>query len=103
MNGANARTMAYDGDGATSPVLRWFAVLWLLIYLPVYASTYGWANFLFLCNAGVILTAFALIVGHRLLLSSQAIAAPVIAVAWALDAGWKLATGDFLYGGTAYM
>ena len=28
--------------------------------------------------------------------------APVIALAWAVDAAWKLATGDFLYGGTSY-
>jgi hypothetical protein len=89
--------------GAMFPLLRWLAALWLLVYVPTYAWAYGWANFLFLCNAGVILTAFALIVGNRLLLSSQAVAAPVIAVAWLLDAGWKLATGDFLYGATAYM
>lgn len=103
MNGAIARSLTRDADGAKFPVLRWLAVVWLLVYVPAYASAYGWANFLFLCNAGVILTALALIGGHRLLLSSQAIAAPVIAVAWALDAGWKLVTGDFLYGATAYM
>lgn len=89
--------------GAGFPRLRWFGIVWLLVYLPVYASAYGLRNFLFLCNIGVILTAVALIVRSRLLIASQAVAAPVIALAWALDAGWKLATGDFLYGGTAYM
>ena len=89
--------------GARFPRLRWFGIVWLLVYLPVYASAYGLRNFLFLCNVGVILTAVGLIVRSRLLVSSQAIAAPVIALAWALDAGWKLATGAFLYGGTAYM
>ena len=91
------------GAGIAFPVLRWLAVIWLLVYVPAYASAYGWANFMFLCNAGVLLTAFALIVGNRLLLSSQAIAAPVIAVGWMLDAGWKVVTGDFLFGATAYM
>lgn len=84
---------------------RWggFGVLWLLVYLPVYQSAYGVLNFLFLCNIGVILTALALIVRSRLLIASQAVAAPVIALAWMVDAGWRLVTGDFLYGATAYM
>lgn len=78
-------------------------MLWLVVYLPTYEAAYGPRNFLFLCNIGVILTAVGLIVRSRLLISSQAVAAPVIAVVWALDAGWKLATGDFLFGGTAYL
>jgi hypothetical protein len=94
---------AAHGTRIAFPILRWVAIAWIAIYVPTYASAYGWQNFLFLCNAGVILTAFALVVGNRLLLSSQAIAAPVIALAWLLDAGWKLVTGDFLFGGTAYM
>ncbi|TXH77676.1 MAG: hypothetical protein E6Q88_00720 [Lysobacteraceae bacterium] len=85
------------------PDVRWLGALWLLVYLPVYADAYGMANFLFLCNIGVIVTAVGLIARSRLLISSQAIAAPVIAIAWMLDAGWKLLTGDFLYGATAYM
>jgi len=94
---------AGSGNSAKFPILRWFAALWLLIYVPGYAWAYGWMNFIFLCNAGVIVTALALIAGNRLLLSSQAIAAPVIALSWALDAGWKLFAGDYLFGGTAYM
>ncbi len=85
------------------PALRWLAVGWLAVYLPSYTVTYGALNFLFLCNLGVMLTAVGLIAGSRLLLSSQAIAAPVIGLGWIADAGWRLATGDFLYGGTAYM
>jgi hypothetical protein len=102
MNSAGIGNATRDGS-AMFPVLRWFAVLWLLVYVPTYAWAYGWANFLFLCNAGVILTALGLIAGNRLILSSQAIAAPVIAVSWALDAGWKLLTGDYLFGAIAYM
>ncbi|MBZ0090028.1 MAG: hypothetical protein K8H90_06590, partial [Thermoanaerobaculia bacterium] len=42
------------------PALRWLGPLWLAIYLPSYAVAYGLANFLFLCNLGVVLTAIAL-------------------------------------------
>ncbi len=85
------------------PRLRWLGLAWLAVYLPSYAVAYGFANFLFLCNLGVMLTAGALLAGSRLVLSSQAVAAPVIGIAWALDAGWRVATGHHLYGGTEYM
>lgn len=87
----------------TFPRLRWLGLAWLVVYLPCYAAAYGFANFLFLCNLGVMLTAAALLAENRLLLSSQAVAAPVIGLAWSLDAGWRLATGHFLYGATSYM
>lgn len=85
------------------PGLRWLAVAWLAVYLPSYSLAYGFWNFLFLCNLGVVLTAVALIAGSRLLVSSQAVGAPVIGLAWSLDAGWRLLSGDFLFGATAYM
>jgi hypothetical protein len=94
---------ATGADGGRFPGLGWLGAAWLLVYLPTYQSAYGTLNFLFLCNIGVILTALGLIVRSRLLISSQAVAAPVVALAWAVDAGWKLATGDFLFGGTSYM
>ncbi len=75
----------------------------MAVYVPSYASAYGWLNFLFLCNLGVFLTAAALWTGNRLVLSSQAIASPVIGIAWALDAGWRVLAGSFLFGGTEYM
>ncbi len=95
--------MSTATPAARFPRLGWLGALWLLVYLPVYQSAYGTLNFLFLCNIGVILTAIGLIVRSRLLLSSQAVAAPVIALVWSIDAVWKLATGDYLYGGTSYL
>ncbi len=95
--------MSADASAARFPRLGWLGALWLLVYLPVYQSAYGALNFLFLCNIGVILTAIGLIARSRLLVSSQAVAAPIIALAWVIDAAWKLASGDFLYGATAYM
>lgn len=85
------------------PRLRWLGLAWLAIYLPSYTLAYGVTNFLFLCNLGVMLTAAALVVGSRLWLSSQAVAAPMIGLVWALDAGARLITGSHLFGGTAYM
>lgn len=93
-----------SAPAARLPVgLRALGPLWLAVYLPAYALTYGGANFLFLCNLGVILTALALAFESRLLLSSQAVASPIIGLAWSLDAGWRLFTGTHLFGGTEYM
>lgn len=75
----------------------------MVVYVPAYALAYPLTNFLFLCNLGVTLTAIALVAGNRLVVSSQAIAAPVIGLVWGLDAGTRVFTGDFLFGGTAYM
>jgi hypothetical protein len=86
-----------------TPAVRGLAVAWLVVYLPSYAAAYGLRNFLFLCNLGVMITAVAVLAGSRLLLSSQAVAAPVIGLAWGIDAGWRVATGAHLYGGTEYM
>ncbi len=85
------------------PRLRWLGLAWLVVYLPSYAIAYGFTNFLFLCNLGVMLTAAALLGESRLVLSSQAVAAPVIGLAWATDAGWRVVTGAHLFGGTEYM
>jgi len=86
-----------------STTLRVGAIAWLAIYLPSYAFAYGLRNFLFLCNLGVVLTAVSIWRGDRLLLSSQAVAAPAIGLAWGLDAGWRVVTGAHLFGGTEYM
>lgn len=85
------------------PRMRWLALAWLAVYVPAYAWAYPLWNFLFLCNLGVVLTCLGFWLGSRLLLSSQAVASPVIGLAWTLDVAWKLATGDFLFGGTEYM
>ncbi len=77
--------------------------MWMVVYVPAYALAYPATNFLFLCNLGVTLTALAIFVGNRLVVSSQAVAAPIIGLVWALDAGTRVTTGSFLFGGTAYM
>jgi hypothetical protein len=83
--------------------LRWIGPLWLLIYIPSYAAAYGWANFLFLCNLGVGLTAAGLWFRNRLLLSSQAVAAMFIGVLWSVDFFGRLLLGFHPLGVTGYM
>jgi hypothetical protein len=83
--------------------MRWVAVAWLAVWLPAYATTWGWWNFAMLCNVTVILTCVGLWRGDALLLSSQAVAAVVVESLWTLDVLWRLVFGIHLIGGTEYM
>ena len=85
------------------PVLRWAALAFVLVLVPAYAAAYGPANFVFLCNLSVFLTAIGLWTGSRLLLSSQAVGLLAIAAAWTLDLALRLLLGRHLIGGTEYM
>jgi len=96
-------TPATLSRGHPLPLLRWLAVAWLAVYLPSYTVAYGVANFLFLCNLGVFLTAAGVIVPSSLLLSSQAIAAMAISLMWVIDAGARVTLGHHPFGFTAYM
>ena len=80
--------------------LRWLALLWLLVWFPVYWHAWGPANFLHLCDVAVILTCIGLSTNNALLLSSQAVSSVVIDTLWALDvAAWLLFRRHFV-GGT---
>ncbi len=85
------------------PRLRWLGPAWLAIYLPSYALAYGWANFLFLCNLGVLITALALWTGSARWLSAQALSALPIGAVWAVDYIAGIAVGHSPFGFTAYM
>jgi hypothetical protein len=85
------------------PVLRWIAVLWMMVWLPVYVRVWGWANLLHLCDAAVILTCAGLWWGSAQLLSSQAVSALLPGVLWLLNVCWRIVTGHFLVRGTEYM
>jgi hypothetical protein len=37
-------------------VLRWFGLVWMVVWLPAYFRVWGWANLLHLCDVAVILT-----------------------------------------------
>lgn len=85
------------------PVLRWFAVAWMIVWLPTYFRVWGWANLLHLCDVGVILSFIGIWWADSLLLSSQAVGALAAGVLWMLDVGWRIATGRLLVGGADYM
>jgi len=82
---------------------RWAALLWLVVWLPAYATTWGWRNFLALCDVAVILTCAGLWFRSALLLSSQALAAIMAGALWAIDVAARLLAGGHLFGGTEYM
>lgn len=82
---------------------RWVALAWLLGWGTAYATRWGFANFLHLCDVAVILTCIGLWRGSPLLLSSQAISSLIVDVAWDLDLVWRALTGGHLVGGTEYM
>ncbi|MGC1614995.1 MAG: hypothetical protein WA736_09945 [Candidatus Acidiferrum sp.] len=87
----------------TFPVLRWFSLLWMVVWLPAYFRVFGWANLLHLCDVAVILTFIGIWWANPLLLSSQAVSSLAAGLFWILDVGWRLVTGRFLLGGTDYM
>jgi hypothetical protein len=87
----------------TFPVLRWFSLLWMIVWLPAYFRVWGWANLLHLCDVAVILTFVGIWLANPLLLSSQAVSSLAAGFFWILDVGWRLTTGRFLVGGTDYM
>ena len=85
------------------PVARWIALLWLLVFIPVYWREYGPVVFLNLCDIALILACIGLWRGSALLLSSQALSSLVVDLAWNLDLVWRALTGGHLLGGTEYM
>jgi hypothetical protein len=82
---------------------RWFALLWLFIWVPAYWRTWGPANFVQLCDIAVLLTCIGFWTGSALLISSQAISSILIDLAWVLDAAWRFFSGHHLTGGTEYL
>jgi hypothetical protein len=85
------------------PRLRWLLLLWMFIWMPAYARTWGWANFFLLCDVAMFLTVLGVWRANAVLLSSQAVVTLFAGVVWIVDVGWKLVSGRHLYGGTEYM
>lgn len=87
----------------TFAITRWAALFWLLTWFPLYAWNWGWQNMLHLCDVSVVVACLGLWLRQSLLVSSQALLAPLVGVAWGLDVFWQLAFGYHLVGGTEYM
>lgn len=83
--------------------VRVAAIVFLLVWVPVYWHFWGPANFLFLCDIALILGCLGLAFESPLLLSSQAVSMLVTSFFWTLDAGWHILFGRNLFGATDYM
>ena len=82
---------------------KWAALAWLLLWFPIYWHVWGPKNFLQMCDIAVILTCFGLWTNSSLLISSQAVSALLVCVAWTFDAGWRFLLHHHLIGGTEYL
>lgn len=85
------------------PILRWFSLVWMMVWFPAYFRVWGWSNLLHLCDVAVIVSFLGIWLANPLLLSSQAVGSLVTGIFWVSDVAWKLATGHYLVGGTEYM
>lgn len=84
-------------------VLRWVLAAWFALWLPAYWLFWGWQNFLQLCDLAVFITVAGFWWRSSLLLSSQAVGFPLIALFWTADVVWRMLTGGHLIGGTEYL
>jgi len=84
-------------------VVRWAALAWVITWFPLYTWFWGWRNMLHLCDVSVVVACLGLFLQHSLLVSSQALLAPLVGALWSLDVAWRIVTGHHLLGGTEYM
>jgi hypothetical protein len=92
-----------SSGGELHPVVRWFALLWLVVWLPVNVYTWGWQNMMHFCDIGAIIACIGVWKEDSLFVSSQAVGCLLVGVLWSLDIAWRLAVGRHLLGGTEYM
>ena len=85
------------------PVLRWGAMLWLLVWVPANLYAWGWQNMMHFCDVGAVIACVGIWRQSSLLFSSQAVGSLLVGILWGLDVGWRIATGHHLVGGTEYM
>ena len=83
--------------------IRWAAVVWLLVWVPIYWRMWGALNFLHLCDVAVILSCLGLWRQSRLLVSSQTVSLLLPDLVWVLDVAWKFFLRHHLVGGTEYL
>jgi hypothetical protein len=77
--------------------------LFLVVWIPAYWETYGWQNFLWICDLANFVIAAALWLESPLLVASQAVSVLVIQALWVIDVLTRLAAGFHPIGGTEYM
>jgi hypothetical protein len=83
--------------------IRAVSIVWLVFWFAAYLRVWGPANFLHFCDIAEILACIGFAADSVLLISSQAVAALMVDLTWALDAAWKILFGRHLLGGTDYL
>src|SRR5215472_17676557 len=73
-------------------IVRWVALVWVLMWLPVNTWTWGWQNMLHLCDVSVVVAFLGLWFRNSLLVSSQALLSPLVGILWTLDVCWRIVT-----------
>lgn len=80
-----------------------FYTAFLAVLVPYYLRFYGPANFLWICDIALLLTAAALWLESRFLASMQLVAVLLPSLIWLADFLARLTTGHFLTRWTHYM
>ena len=83
--------------------MRWVSLAWFLVWFMAYWRTWGFGNFAHLCDVAVILTCIGMWTNSALLISSQAVGALIVDIAWALDACWMIFLRHPLFGGNEFL
>lgn len=96
-------TGAIQRSGADFSVLRWLAVLWLIVWVPAYWRAWGFSNFAHFCDLGVLLICAGLWLRSSLLLSSQVVGMLIGCAAWCFEVGWQFFAKKGLFGGTEFL
>lgn len=94
---------ALVGRRTRHPRLRWVALGWFVVWAPTYAVTWGFRNFLALCDVAVALTCLGIWRGSPLLVSSQTLPSLIVGLLWTADLGGRVVLGRHPFGGTEYM
>lgn len=74
-----------------------------MVWVPAYWHTWGWTNFLLLCDLAVFISVWAFWRGSALLLSSQAVSMLLVGILWAADAASFSLARWHIIGGTNYL
>jgi len=83
--------------------LKMFWTIWVVAWIPVYWRQYGLQNFLYFCDLGNILVAFALWLESPLIFSWQATGLLLFQTLYTVDLVGAILSTRHIVGGTEYM
>jgi hypothetical protein len=83
--------------------MRWIALAWFAVWFPMYWRAWGTANFAHLCDVALILTCIGMWTNSALLISSQAVGAFLVDIAWTTDAASRIFLHHAIFPGNEYL